>query len=127
MKKLVLFAGFFLLLGITSLLAQNLPIRPIPSYNYPLSSYMTGFAEIKPRIPPPPSREKRDMEVTVSSSSTSGTAVFAKVWAVKDGGVLTFGPFIVYEGEQLSIPIDNARWGAVVQCDWNVSISIWID
>ncbi len=127
MKKFFFVSIFFLFTGIASVVAQSFPVNPIPSYNVSLTTLNTGFQEIRPRINPLPSREKRDMEVTISSSSTSSMTIFAKVWLVKDNGASTLGPYFVAEGDQLTVPIDNGRWGVVIRCEWNVSASVWID
>ena len=78
MKKFFFVSIFFLFTGIASVVAQSFPVNPIPSYNVSLTTLNTGFQEIRPRINPLPSREKRDMEVTISSSSTSSMTIFAK-------------------------------------------------
>ena len=76
---------------------------------------------------PLPAREKRDMEIVVSSSSTSWLPVTAKVWVVKDNGVIIVGPFTVVPEQQLTVPIDAGKWGVLIQSDWNITASVWID
>jgi hypothetical protein len=126
MKTAILLTAFVFVTGISGLFAQHFEINPIPSYNYELTSQNTGFQEKK--IHSSPSREKRDMEVVISSSSTSPMPVYAKVWVVKDNGSVTLGPYVVLVDEQLSVPIDNdGIWGVVIRCDWNGLASVWIE
>jgi hypothetical protein len=125
MKTTILLATFVLLTGISGLFAQNLQINPIPSYNVQISDLNTGFRELKSHGLP--TREKRDMEVVISSSSTSPIPVFAKVWVVKENSGIILGPFTAFDNEQITVPIDNGQWSVVIRCAWDVNASVWID
>jgi len=125
MKKIILIVALFLFTGMSGLLAQHFQINPIPSYNYQLTALSTGFQELLSHSTP--AREKRDMDVVISSSSTSPIPIFATVWVVKENGVIILGPYTIFLDELLSVPIDNGQWGVVVRCDWDVNVSVWID
>lgn len=125
MKTAILLVAFVLFSGMNGLFAQHYQLNPIPSYNLMITATNTGFQEKRTHILP--SREKRDMEVVISSSSTSPIPVFAKVWVVKDNGAITLGPFTAFDNEVISVPIDNGIWSVVIRCDWDVLASVWTD
>lgn len=125
MKKVLLIVTLLLVTGLSDLLAQNNQINPIPSYNFPISSLFTAFQE-KPTHSAP-QREKRDMDIVISSSSSNPGQVSAKVWVVKENALLALGPFTVYPDQVLSVPIDNGQWGVIIKTDDNVTASVWID
>ncbi len=125
MKKVTFIAVFILFAGLNSLLAQQVQIHPIPSYNCPLTSLNTGFQESN--MHGTPGREKREMEVVISSSSTWPGQVFAKVWVVKDNGSVVKGPYTIHLDDPLEVAIGDGQWGVIIRCDWDVSASVWID
>jgi hypothetical protein len=125
MKKVILIAAIILATGLNGLFAQHLVINPIPNYNFPLTATNTGFQEKKTHILP--SREKREMDVVITSSSSSPMLVFAKVWVVKDNGSVTLGPFTIFPDEPLNVQIDNGVWGVIIQSDWDLLASVWIE
>ena len=119
MKKIILLS---VLLYFTSLAAAHAQvINPIPSYNYQMTASQALFGEIRVSN----GKEKRDMDVEISTASHGSTPIFAKVWVVKKNGNIVKGPFIIYPGEPLSVPIDNGKWGVVVNCDWAVLVDVW--
>ncbi|MCX6305714.1 MAG: hypothetical protein NT040_12195 [Bacteroidetes bacterium] len=124
MKKITLIAAFILIAGLTGLFAQHININPIPSFNYQLTALNTGFQERLSHGTP--GREKRDMDVVISSSSTSPIPVFAKVWLAKDG-IVVKGPYTIFLDQLLSVPISDGQWGVIIKCDWDVAASVWID
>jgi hypothetical protein len=126
MKKFILVTAVLLLTGFTSLYAQNFPIQPIPSYGCPLVTERTGFQEIMTHATP--GREKREMDVVISSSSTHPQMVSAKVWVIKDNGTIVKGPYRIYLDQLLSVPIDNGKWNVVIKCKFsNINACVWID
>lgn len=125
MKKVILIAAIILFTGFNGLVAQNYTINPIPSFNVPLSTTNTAFQEVKTKGIP--GREKRDMEVEISTSSTSTASIFATVWVVKKNSAQILGPYTIYPEEPLTVPIDAGEWGTVINCQWNVTASVWID
>ena len=124
MKKAILIASFIIFTGITGLFAQHVQINPIPCVNYQLTAENTAFQEIITHVNP--SREKRDMDVTISSSSTHPSLVFAKVWVVKENGSVVKGPYYIHLNQVLSVPIDHSQWGVIINCGWSVNASVWI-
>jgi len=125
MKKIFFVAAFFIFVGLNSLLAQNLPINPIPSYNVQLTSLNTAFQE--PGLHGTPTREKREMDIVISSSSTYSHDVSAKVWVVKDNGSIVLGPFRAFMDQVLAVQIDEGQWGVIIRCDMDVTASVWIE
>ncbi len=127
MKKIILIVAFILFTGLNGLLAQRLYFNPIPSFNCPVTAESTAaFKELKTH-PQGTNREKRDMDVIISSSSTSIFSIFANVWIVKENENIVLGPYQIFENETLTVPIDNGRWGVVIRSDWNVTASVWTD
>ena len=123
MKTTILLAAFVLLTAMNGLFAQHPQVYPIPSFNCFLTAQNTGFQEKKTHIAP--SREKRDMDVTISSSSTTPMPIYATVYLVKDNGATTLGPFTAFDNETLSVPIDNGQWAVIINCDWDILASVW--
>ena len=124
MKKVLLIAAFIIFTGLNGLVAQTYPINPIPSYNVALTNPTTGFKEMTHVVP---GREKREMDVVISSSSTSPIPVYAKVWVAKVDGSKMFGPYYIFLDHTLSVPIDHGQWGVIIKCDWAVDASVWIN
>ncbi len=126
MKKVLVITAIIILACLNSLVAQVLQINPIPSYNVQLSQTLNGFQEHKKHVVLP-LREKREMDVVITSNSTNPLVVFATVWIVKDNGSVVLGPFTTYPDEQLSVPIDNGQWGVVIKSDFDISASVWTE
>ena len=127
MKKITGFLCFLLfLIGLSSSQAQtnNYNVQPIPSFNFAMNEPVANFFELKS---PGVNREKRDMEVVVNTRSTSSFPFFATVYVFKVVPNKVLGPFYVYAGQQLTVPIDNSRWGVRVLCDRPADVSVWID
>jgi hypothetical protein len=129
MKKIILIAVFTLFAGINALVAQKGHTQPIPSFDYNLKSEIIQFVENrKILLPPAEPKEKREMEIVISSSSTSPFDVFATVWLIKKRTNVVKGPFTIYLDQQFSKTIDNGEWSVVMYCDFkNVKASVWID
>ena len=129
MKKMILIAAILLVTGFSNAIAQkhNRPpsLHPIPSFNYPITTLNTAFQETS--VHGLPSREKRDMDVVISTSSTSTNNVSATVYIVKEYGTTVLGPFTVYPDQVLEVPIDYDQWGVVIQCDDPITASVWIE
>jgi hypothetical protein len=125
MKKVILLTAIMLFSGLNGLLAQHPQINPIPCFGYQLTALNTGFQESK--MHGTPTREKRDMEVVISTSSTNPIPEFARVWVVKDNGAVVLGPFTIFVDEPLTVPIDNGQWGVIIRSDFDLITSVWID
>jgi len=127
MKKVLLFTAFLLVAGYNFSMAQSYQLYPIPSYNTLLLQQNNVFRQTLSHAPAA-LREKREMDVVISSSSTSFFQIYAKVWVVKDNGVIVKGPFIIFPNQLLEVPIDNGKWRAIIECTFpNVCASVWID
>jgi len=137
MKKIILLAAILLVTGISNLVAQNgHNEQPIPSFGYKLTQQTTLFTERDMSFAPtsnvqsiaPPSREKREMEIVISSSSTSPTDVFATVWLVKNKGNQVKGPYILFLDQPFSKEINFEKWHIIMTCNFeNVKTNVWID
>jgi len=86
---------------------------------------MTAFQEQK--YHGAPQREKREIEVVISSSSSNPGQISAQIWLVKENALMMQGPFTIYLDELWTSPIDNGQWGVIVKCAYPVMVSVWID
>lgn len=128
MKKFILILALVMIAGIYGGFSQkgtSAGIYPIPSFNVPLAIGNSLFEE--PSTHALPTREKRDMDVVISTSSTSFIQVWATVYVVKKNDNTVLGPFTVYPDELLSVPIDNGHWSVVISSQFVVNASVWIN
>ncbi len=121
MKKIFLLVTAIFFTSLIGLKAQNYNVNPIPSYQYPLNNQVALFGEIRVSN----SKEKRDMDVEISTANHGSAPVYATVWVVKKNGNVVKGPYFVTPYDPLSVPIDNDKWGVIVKCDWNVFVDVW--
>jgi hypothetical protein len=124
MKKTILFLIMLLFSGLNVLMAQFVKVNPIPTYNYPLTQQYAGFQENGTGEDP---REKRDMDVEVTTSSDNITDIFATVWIVKKNGTEVLGPYTVFCNDILSVELPKGKWGVIINCNWAVNVSVWIE
>jgi hypothetical protein len=125
MKKIILISIILFFAGLNGLMAQFANVNPIPTYNYQMTTGSAGFQEQGPYNQ---TREKRDMNIEVTTSSDAMmTEIFATVFIVKKNGTQILGPYTVYCDEILSVELPGGQWGVAVNCSWNVLVSVWID
>jgi hypothetical protein len=124
MKKIILFSVILFFTGLNVIMAQLAKVNPIPFYNYPLTEQYAAFQE---QGTGGETREKRDMDVEVKTSSDAVTEIFATVWIVKKNGSEVLGPYTVFCNEILSVELPKGKWGVIVNCRWNVDVSVWIE
>lgn len=128
MKKLILFVVLVLIAGTFGGYAQKrgaAGVYPIPSFNIPLTIGNSLFEEQNTHALP--TREKRDMDVVISTSSASFVQEWATVYVVKKNENVILGPFTVYPDELLSVPIDNGHWSVLINSQFVINASVWID
>lgn len=125
MKKIFFLAIVIFLMGMTRVEAQIPPVNPIPSYGYQMNNQIEYFHENQKHGKL--LREKRDMDVVVTSRSTSFIPFYATVYVFKIKPNKILGPFQVLSGQLLKVPIDNSRWGVRVDCNWPADVSVWAD
>jgi len=124
MKKIILFSVILFFTGLNVLMAQLAKVNPIPSYNYPLTEQYAAFQESGSGSE---TREKRDMDVEVTTMSDAITGIFATVLIVEKNGSGVLGPFTVLCNKILSVELPKGQWGVVINCSWDVNVSVWID
>jgi hypothetical protein len=123
MKKLRLIATIVLLTGTLKLFAAH----PIPSYNVQVTN-RANFQEMTQNNSQ--AKEKRIMNIqtnSVTMNSASGSV--SVVFVYKLNGHKRLGPYYLECGDQLSVEIDNSKWGVVMelQSPWDpVLASVWI-
>jgi hypothetical protein len=126
MKKITLLAAFLIFAGMNVLLAQKQKANTIPSFKFHLTTVYTTFQE-QNSTGNTQQREKRDMEVVISSSAGAPAPIPATVWVANEKGTEVLGPYEVFDGELLSVPIDNGKWGVVINCTWDANVDVWVD
>jgi hypothetical protein len=132
MKKILLLSAMIAFTWINGLKAQVFPgthglklsskTNPIPSFNFQLTENYAVFQE---RVGSG-TKEKRDMNVVVKSSSKAEGEIFATVWVYKINGNETLGPFTVYCNDPLIVDINGDKWGVTVASYWDLSVDVWI-
>ncbi len=102
-----------------------LAYEPIPSYKYPINRTQNFIEKIAKDGDPSP-KGKRDM--LVQSSISSGKPTMATLYAFSTDGTTVVGPYVIYSGQTIIIPIDDRQWGlnVVAQGNDHVYISVWI-
>lgn len=128
MKKTVLFVAMVLIAGAIQGFAQKGATPgsyPIPSFNVQLPVGNSLFQEPKANVLP--TREKRDMDVVISTSSATFVQVWATVYVVKKNENIILGPYTVFPDELLSVPIDNGHWSVLITSQFVIGASVWID
>lgn len=123
MKKGLLIAAFIFVTGVSGLFAQQFVVNPIPSYNFEITGQTTAFREKNATN----TREKREMDVVISSSSTASFPIYATVWISKNSNSVILGPFTIHPDEQLSVPIDGSKWTVLINCNWSITASVWTE
>jgi hypothetical protein len=124
MKKIILISAVLFFTILNGSKAQFANVNPIPSYNYQMTTQTAGFQEMNPNRS---TTEKRDMDIEVTTSSDAMQTIFATVLIVQKNGTQVLGPYTVLVNTTLSVQLpNNAQWGAVVNCSWNVTLNVWI-
>jgi hypothetical protein len=121
----IIFFTMALLSGlmISTVKGQNYKPYPIPSYNVIVDD-PAAFQETAPAT----NRAKRDVKVTIKPGMcTDTTTCYAEVLVYSTDHQTILGPYIVYCGETLTVPIDERAWGVVVTSETAVEVSVWID
>jgi hypothetical protein len=124
MKKALIIATIIFLTAIVRVSAQTPVVHPIPSFNYAMNEQSTYFHENK-KINN--GKEKRDMDVVVNTRTTGSLSRFAVVYVFKIQPQKVLGPFYVFAGQHLEVPIDNGKWGVRVDCNFPADVSVWAE
>jgi len=132
-KELILAVLLLLLFGLQKAFCQY----PIPSYNvnvtswanfqeHPLSSGVsTRNSNNAGGVGSP--MAKRNMNVQVNCCGFASTdSCKATVWVYSLDGETILGPFTVYGGDILSVPIDDRDWGVIVSTEVDITVDVWI-
>jgi hypothetical protein len=132
-RKLLALVLLVLLCGSKQAFSQY----PIPSYNVNVTSW-ANFQE--PQLSSEVSIQKssnsdyvispmakRDMNVQVNCCGFSSCdSCQATVWVYSLDGQTILGPFTVYGGDVLSVPIDDRDWGVIVSTEDDITVDVWI-
>ena len=110
---------------------------PIPSFNLPVVG-IANFQESQLSVGggiengkfndgklSPMTRRVMNIKVTHTVASLNGTFQ-ATVWVYSLDKQTIIGPFTVYVGDVLSVPIDDRDWGVIVDSDYDITVDVWI-
>jgi hypothetical protein len=67
-------------------------------------------------------REKRSQNITIHGTAGS----FAIAWIYSLDGLDVLGPYTIYAGETLSVPIDDREWGVIIQTSFEIQVDVWV-
>jgi hypothetical protein len=122
MKKIILISVMLMFVSMNYLVAS----KPIPAYNVKIASIAnfmergggsSGFTFTD---------GKRQMNVESSTTHTGPLSGYTYVYIYKLDYSVILGPYRLYPDDVLSVDIDEDKWGAIVQTNQDLSISIWI-
>jgi hypothetical protein len=120
MKKLISFL-MILTLGAGIHLQAS---KPIPSYNAKVSGSETFVENHQSNGNSAPDWVgKREMVIVAQVSGPVGTPVNIWVYSLDLQDIL--GPYILYDRGSITVEIDDRNWGVLIQCEYNVTVSIW--
>lgn len=125
MKKMLLIFISGIFAGFISGFGQGIPVYPIPSYEVPVNGY-ANFQEKGARMSTANPQGKRDINVMVTTSYPGHNKCEATVWFYSLASVELMGPFTATEDELLTEEIDFKAWGAFVESDEDILVSVWI-
>jgi len=117
MKKFIL---LFILAAMICFSSKTFAQYPIPSYNVSVRS-RADFQEKNPAK----GRRVMNIKVQCVGGKNLGTCQ-ATVWVYSLDGQTILGPYTVYGGEILSVPIDDREWGVYVESDDEITVDVWI-
>jgi hypothetical protein len=115
---------FGFLTGYSPVRENGITLYPIPSSNVEVN----GFANFRETTTPnslASPEGKRDINVIVTSSYPHGNAQ-ATVWFYSLDSLEFMGPYTVTEGNELTEEVDFNTWGALVETDEDILVSVWI-
>jgi hypothetical protein len=124
MKTTLIIILFGLLTGFSPVRESGITIYPIPSSNVEVD----GFANFRETTTPNSMaipEGKRYINVIVTSSYPHGSAQ-ATVWFYSLDSLEMMGPYSVSESNELTEEIDFNTWGALVETDEDVLVTVWI-
>ena len=125
MKKILLLIVILLIAGTIPLSAQNIKPHPIPSFNVQVIG-LAVFQENNQVSQKEPSKGRRILHtvVTISKGRSSHIAT-VYFYSLDQQDIL--GPFLAYDGVEISEEIDEREWGVLVQSDIEVAVDTWIN
>jgi hypothetical protein len=122
MKKTILLSVILFFAGLSMSMGQLAKLNPIPSYNYTMTQQYASFLEQGSGE----TREKRDMNVVLTTTSDATEDIFATVYIVNKNGARIMGPFTVLCNVPLTVSIPKGKCGVSVTCNYDVTLSVWI-
>ena len=125
MKKLLFIIILGIYAGMIAGFSQGITIYPIPSSGVEVNGFAnfqetgTGMSLLNPQ-------GKRAINVMVTTSYPGHQKVQATVWFYSLDSLEMMGPYTTMENDILSESIDFKAWGALIESDDDVLVSVWI-
>lgn len=125
MKKLLLVFGLVCIFGLNQLFAAN----PIPSYHVLVTGKALFQETGKPisTVGSIQTKEKRLMNIETSTSvPTKGigrTLIVAMLYQLD--GQASMGPYYIFAGQSLMVPISDKPWGVTLQTDGTAYANVY--
>ena len=125
MKKILLITIIFLGMGNYSGHAQQIPVYQIPAHKVTVNGY-ANFREEGSNAYIASPQGKREINVFVTTSYPGNQKCQATVWFYSIDCSELLGPYTATEDELLTKEIDFKAWGAFVESDEDILVSVWI-
>ena len=124
MKRILLMIVVLLIAGPFFVNAQDIKPYPIPSFNVQVIG-LAVFEENIQLSQKELSKGKRRMHVVVTAMTKKSPHVATVyIYSLDQQDIL--GPFLAYNGVEISEEIDEREWGVLVQSDIEVAVDTWI-
>ena len=101
---------------------------PIPSYDvpvFPSATFSQGLATpLQQRYAP---MEKRRLGIHVSQNITDSVSNTVTIYVYSLDGQTILGPYYLTGNETIYVDIDDRLWGVMVESEFKVRVSVWIE
>ena len=124
MKRILLLIFALLIAGPFIVNAQNIKHHPIPSFNVQVLG-LAVFQESNQITQKEPSRGDRILHTVIRGEKGKSSPIATVCFFSLDGQD-KLGPFLAYDGVEISEEIDEREWGVLVESDYIVTVDTWI-
>ena len=126
MKRTCFVIMFFLLIFVQAGFSQTIKPYPIPSYDIQVNGMAVFQEPAVSEDDSPLGRRKIHVQV-ICQKNLDTLSNMATVWIYSIDGLDILGPYYVTCGNTLEVEIDDREWGALVESDMDINVSVWID
>jgi hypothetical protein len=126
MKRTCFVIMFFLLIIVQAGFSQTIKPYPIPSYNIQVNGMAVFQESAVSENDSPLGRRKIHVQI-ICQKNLDTLSNMATVWIYSLDGLDILGPYYLACGNTLEVEIDDREWGALVESDMDINVSVWID